>query len=88
MTYNELSQKIDQLLTQIEERKASLSSQPDYTEEIEVIKIRNARLYEYANNMLRYINQPDVFPQVVIDQTSQLFHNVQNVCEGTNIFVN
>lgn len=88
MTYNELSQKIDQLLTQIEERKASLSSQPDYTEKIEVMKIRNARLYEYATNMIRYINQPDVFPQVVIDQTSQLFHNVQNVCEGTNIFVN
>lgn len=88
MTYNELSQKIDQLLAQIEERKASLSSQPDYTKEVEVMKTRNARLYEYANNMLRYINQPDVFPQDVIDQTSQLFHNIQNVCEGTNIFVN
>lgn len=87
MTYNELSQKIDQLLAQIEERKASLSSQPDYTKEVEVMKIRNARLYEYANNMLRYINQSD-FPQDVIDQTSQLFHNIQNVCEGTNIFVN
>lgn len=87
MTYNELSQKIDQLLAQIEERKASLSSQPDYTKEVEVMKTRNARLYEYANNMLRYINQSD-FPQDVIDQTSQLFHNIQNVCEGTNIFVN
>ena len=88
MTYNELSQNIDPLLAQIEERKAPLSSQPDHTEEVEVMKTRNARLYEYANNMLRYINQPDVFPQDVIDQTSQLFHNIQNVCEGTNIFVN
>lgn len=87
MTYNELSQKIDQLLAQIEERKASLSSQPDYTEEIEVMKIRNAGLYEYANNMLRYINQSD-FPQDVIDETSQLFHKIEDVYEETNIFVN
>ncbi|HIU06461.1 MAG TPA: hypothetical protein IAC46_02560 [Candidatus Onthoplasma faecigallinarum] len=87
MTYNELSQKIDQLLAQIEERKASLSSQPDYTEKIEVMKIRNAGLYEYANNMLRYINQSD-FPQDVIDETSQLFHKIEDVYEETNIFVN